>query len=143
MPIRKQDYPPDWRKISLAARARAKYQCEWCGARNRTWILRSASPTEYIQIRLNGQLMRKPFGDFSECFPQNLSADHYRSIGAVKIILTVAHLDRDRKNNNPDNLAALCQRCHLNHDRAAQHVPNRKYGRYHDREHQGKISFTE
>jgi 5-methylcytosine-specific restriction endonuclease McrA len=46
------------------------------------------------------------------------------------VILTVAHLDRDRANNSFFNLAALCQRCHLNHDRSA-HIRNRKYGRYH------------
>lgn len=59
----------------------------------------------------------------------------------TKIILTVAHLARDRTNNTPDNLAALCQRCHLNHDRHAQHIPHRRYGRYHDREQQTKFNF--
>lgn len=29
-----------------------------------------------------------------------------------KVVLTVAHLDHDIKNNKPYNLAALCQRCH-------------------------------
>lgn len=33
-----------------------------------------------------------------------------------KVILTVAHLDHDPGNNEPDNLRALCQRCHLTHD---------------------------
>lgn len=51
-------------------------------------------------------------------------------ITGSKVILTVAHLDRDRRNNRFNNLAALCQRCHLNHDRT-QHIRNRKYGRYH------------
>lgn len=46
----------------------------------------------------------------------------------TKVILTVAHLDRDRNNNRFWNLAALCQRCHLNHDRCI-HIYNRKYGR--------------
>ena len=45
-----------------------------------------------------------------------------------RVVLTVAHLDRDRTNNRFDNLAALCQRCHLNHDRC-EHIRNRKYGR--------------
>lgn len=45
-----------------------------------------------------------------------------------KVVLTVAHLDRDRTNNRFTNLAALCQRCHLNHDRQS-HIYNRKYGR--------------
>ena len=29
------------------------------------------------------------------------------------VILTVAHLDHDKPNNDPINLRALCQRCHL------------------------------
>ena len=36
----------------------------------------------------------------------------------VKIVLTVAHLDHDTTHNTDDNLACLCQRCHLNYDRA-------------------------
>lgn len=46
------------------------------------------------------------------------------------VILTVAHIDRNTDNNRFNNLAALCQKCHLNYDRP-QHVRNRKYGRYH------------
>lgn len=35
-----------------------------------------------------------------------------------KVVLTVAHvLDPSPENVAPENLAALCQRCHLNHDR--------------------------
>ena len=29
-----------------------------------------------------------------------------------KVVLTIAHLDQDKKNNKGYNLAALCQRCH-------------------------------
>lgn len=43
------------------------------------------------------------------------------------VVLTVAHLDHDPANNgesgNRPNLKALCQRCHLNHDRAT-HLRN-------------------
>jgi hypothetical protein len=55
-----------------------------------------------------------------------------------KVVLTVAHMDHDRNNNeyhpkdayDPDNnLRHLCQRCHLDWDRN-QHATNRKYGRY-------------
>lgn len=45
-----------------------------------------------------------------------------------RVVLTVAHIDHDKTNNRFNNLAALCQRCHLNHDRH-QHAFNRKYGR--------------
>lgn len=46
----------------------------------------------------------------------------------TKVVLTVAHLDRDRRNNRFRNLAALCQRCHLNYDRCQQ-VFSKRYGR--------------
>lgn len=39
---------------------------------------------------------------------------------ATRIVLTVAHLDHNPANNELDNLAALCQRCHLKYD-ARQH----------------------
>lgn|GEM_PF-7130269 len=58
----------------------------------------------------------------------------------TKIVLSVAHLDRDSKNNNRNNLAALCQKCHLNHD-ILQHVRNRLYGRHHAKEHQLKLQL--
>ena len=37
----------------------------------------------------------------------------------AKIVLTIAHLDHTPENNDPENLRALCQRCHNQHD--AQH----------------------
>lgn len=41
-----------------------------------------------------------------------------------RVVLTVAHLDHDTQHNNPENLRALCQRCHLRYDAAlhAQHA---------------------
>jgi len=33
-----------------------------------------------------------------------------------KVVLTIAHLDHDTKNNTWHNLRALCQRCHNTHD---------------------------
>lgn len=33
--------------------------------------------------------------------------------GPVPKVLTVHHINYDPQNNNPANLAALCQRCHL------------------------------
>ena len=35
----------------------------------------------------------------------------------ARIALAVAHLDQCPENNQFDNLAALCQKCHLDHDR--------------------------
>ena len=33
------------------------------------------------------------------------------------VVLTVAHLNHTPEDVRPENLAALCQRCHLNYDR--------------------------
>lgn len=57
-------------------------------------------------------------------------AENYKShpVTGSKVVLTVAHIDHDKTNNRFNNLAALCQRCHLRHD-IKQHVQNRKYGR--------------
>ncbi len=56
-----------------------------------------------------------------------------------KVILTTAHMDRDKNNNRFTNLKALCQRCHLNHDKH-QHADNRRYGR-NWKKNQGKLSL--
>jgi 5-methylcytosine-specific restriction endonuclease McrA len=61
-------------------------------------------------------------------------------ITGSKVILTVAHVDRDKNNNQFDNLAALCQRCHLRHD-AKQHADNRRYGRNWKGEQQLKMDL--
>jgi 5-methylcytosine-specific restriction endonuclease McrA len=42
-----------------------------------------------------------------------------------KVVLTVAHLDHCPEHNEPQNLAALCQRCHNGYDAAKRHS-NRK-----------------
>lgn len=36
------------------------------------------------------------------------------------VILTVAHLDHDPRNNAPENLRAWCQRCHNTYDAPAR-----------------------
>ena len=36
--------------------------------------------------------------------------------GNTKIVLTIAHLDHTPEHNDPANLRALCQRCHLAYD---------------------------
>lgn len=42
-----------------------------------------------------------------------------------KVILTVAHLNHTPEDCNPENLRALCQRCHLNYDKE-HHSEQRK-----------------
>lgn len=131
MPIRKQDYHPEWSKISKEVRESAGWQCEWCGAPNGKVIKRKDDEWEEIYA------VRAP--DQSEWEnTKGMPWPRLKFHGLTRIVLTVAHLDRNRNNNERDNLAALCQRCHLRHD-IHQHIRNRRYGRYHDRDHQGKL----
>lgn len=136
MPIRKQDYPSNWPDISLAVRTAADWRCEWCHARNLKIIQRNGphDPTGWSEVshieETDGRIVPT----------DSLTWKRLRFHGLTKIILTVAHLDRDSKNNDRRNLAALCQRCHLRHD-IYQHLANRKYGRDHKKEQQGRLEF--
>jgi len=89
MPIDKERYPENWPAISKRIRfERASNCCEWCGARN-GWP---------------------------------------HPVTGSKVILTVAHLGIPKPDGTPgskddkmdcreENLAALCQKCHLDYDR--------------------------
>lgn len=53
-----------------------------------------------------------------------------------ELLLTVAHLDQNPRNNHPSNLKALCSVCHLNHDR-----PFRKANRKRKLERLGQLAL--
>ncbi len=113
MPINPANYPPDWPSISRRIRhERAGNKCEWCdvvnhaiGARDRLDEWHDASSIECMSYSAGVHY-------FGESYPK-----------IIKIVLTVAHIDHDTTNNADDNLAALCQRCHLRHD-AKHHAKN-------------------
>jgi 5-methylcytosine-specific restriction endonuclease McrA len=54
-----------------------------------------------------------------------------------KVVLTIAHLDHNPKHNDPENLRALCQKCHNNHD-APFRLENRKRNKILDAEKAAK-----
>ena len=50
---------------------------------------------------------------------------HGEAVSATYTVrLACAHLDHDPTNNDPPNLRALCQRCHILHD-MAEHIRRR------------------
>ena len=111
MPFIKANYPADWKAISLRIRARDEHSCKWCGVPHNAVIRRledGESYTYYGQYTTNDEWQRR----WARATPK-----------LVRIVLTVAHIDHDSTNNADDNLAALCQRCHLRHD-ARQHTEN-------------------
>lgn len=120
MPIDYAEYHPKWSLISYLIRfVRARNRCEKCGVANHSTILKTdRSAPGPQQWGMFNDLLRR---DYSKAQARKL-------MGFTLIVLTVAHLDHNKKNNRFWNLAALCQRCHLKHD-IKQHAENRKYGR--------------
>lgn len=101
-PERARLYPPDWPEIRARILARAGNRCEWCGVGN-----------AWIGIR---------DGDaFRHLTPKEAEASKAEGARLTRIVLTIAHLDHDPRNNDPGNLCALCQACHLRHD-AKEHA---------------------
>lgn len=142
MPLNRKNYPADWEDISLRVREAAGWRCQWCGAGNLT-VIKRLGRYAYTQ----GQYRIDWAQYISVANPTDGSVEvtagmpwsRMKYHGLTKVILTVAHLDRNTDNNEPENLIALCQRCHLNHDRAAQHVPKRKFGSDYDGKQQLKL----
>lgn len=113
MPMNKSRYPADWKAISLRIREREGWCCKWCGAEN-----------------------GKPN-------PQTGS----------KVVLTVAHLGTPHADGTPgnkhdkmdvrdENLAALCQACHLRYD-IKEHMQNAARTRRAKRIAGGQAAFID
>jgi hypothetical protein len=110
MPIKPENkklYPKDWKQIRKRILERARNRCEFCLVAN------------YVKVNRN------------DCgIPADLGLLHnlkeyiaYKDHKAITIVLTIAHLDHDPTNNDPENLRALCQKCHLTYD-AKHHAHN-------------------
>lgn len=98
MPVDYSKYPADWKDISLSIRKRSGGQCECQGECG----LHKTNPGPRRCCERNGEPAKWAKG---------------------KIVLTVAHLNHDPMDCRPDNLKAMCQRCHLRYD-APHHAAN-------------------
>lgn len=111
MPCDPGNYPPNWRtEIRPAIMARARNKCERCCVEHCSIILAKSrhllvEPLPYKEARAR-----------VDCY-------HEPDERAIVVVLTIAHLDHDTRNNDEKNLAALCQKCHLLHDKH-QHAAN-------------------
>lgn len=111
MPCDYKQYHPEWKtKIRPDILERDNNCCKFCGVKNHSIIHRYG--------KKDFEWVYWPEGMESEAW----SLDGLKS---TKIILTIAHIDHDKKNNDYDNLAALCQRCHLVID-LKHHMANAK-----------------
>lgn len=107
MTFRAERYPKNWPEIRAAIRARAEERCECtgqCGGPHDGG--RCGAPNGELIVRYTSALSRwRRHEHTSTCLVEHC--------GAVRIVLTVAHIDHDEQNSDPANLLALCQRCHL------------------------------
>ena len=104
MPIKPENRkrsPKDWKAIRAAILERANHRCEQCGVKNHVWRNRETGQWTSNALRAETWMM---------------DGEH-----VSWIVLTIAHLDHTPENCDPDNLRALCQRCHLSYD-AQQHA---------------------
>lgn len=115
MPIRpenKDRYPANWAsEIRPAILKRAGDACERCKAKNGEVICREMSGATYMVD--DGYVFDSATGD---CLGRARVTD-YPAGRYITIVLTIAHLDHQPENCEPDNLRAWCQRCHLAYDK--------------------------
>jgi 5-methylcytosine-specific restriction endonuclease McrA len=112
-------YPQNWREIRDRIIDRADHRCECrgeCGDEHpQDFDQRCNAPDGEVVIRdpRVPAFWRRPCTESAA-----LAAGEWdRSWGKdVKIVLTVAHLDHDPSNSDPENLRAMCQRCHNLYD---------------------------
>ena len=115
MPIDYSKYPKNWLKeIRPAILERAGHKCEFCGVKNHTFGYRDEI----------GRFIELTIDQMESYYYNQIMAPAENRIKAFKIILTIAHLDQDIKNNNHSNLRALCQCCHLRWDRYFRKNPD-------------------
>ena len=146
MPIRPQFrylYPIDWPQLSKLIRfGRARGRCEGCGRPHmhkvrhlgdgrwwdedrQTW--RDGRGRLLPHLVMNDNVAEPPTLDlFLESRLEEpaggqrrplLTVDLLSKVRVTKVVLATAHLDHDTTNSAPRNLKALCQRCHMIHDR--------------------------
>jgi len=115
MPILPQNrarYPPDWPAISRGVRERAGHRCARCGLGNYSVVIRGHLGA--IE-RVVGDLLPGASFAAARALCERARAAGFR---AIVVVLTVAHLNHQPEDCRPENLQALCQRCHNRHDAA-------------------------
>ena len=126
MPIRPELMPlypggstrsPEWRELREEVLDRSGWRCDFCLVEHGMTI----------SMLGDGTFMTGTGGVYCDRTGGFLRLSHpsFEPGRPVLIVLAVCHKDHDPTNNNPDNLLALCQKCHLRHD-AKEHWRTRR-----------------
>jgi hypothetical protein len=112
-------YPIDWPELSRTIRfKRARGACECCGRPHGQWVFHLADgrwwdPESRAWRTGQGRTLKRT------------QMVNLQSVRRTRVFLACAHLNHDPAENSPNNLRALCQRCHLLHDRP-EHLRRRR-----------------
>lgn len=154
MPIRpenKHRYPHNWKQIRAAILERAGHRCEQCGLPNHAVGYR-AQDGSFVPLRGNapcdaagdgkswpsyGPISYADSHEFTEQYNNHAGNRDAAGRHWFVIVLTIAHLDHTPENNDPANLRAFCQRCHLAYD--AEHHTQTAYRTRRARESAGDL----
>ncbi len=122
MPIRPENrhhYGKAWKARRLEILARAENRCECTGECDSDHNGRCDAPNRVVVWRSSvaqHRWLRHECG--AACLVEFCTeATTGARIKPVKIILTIAHLNHEAGDDRPENLKAMCQRCHLRLDR--------------------------
>jgi hypothetical protein len=114
LPIRPQHkwlYPFDWRELSRVIRfGRAKSRCETCARPHGKMVHHLGDGRWWDE---ETKAWRDGRGRVTLA---NISVDD-PGVRITHVVLATCHLDHDPTNNRPRNLKAMCQRCHMLHDK--------------------------
>lgn len=81
--------------IPIAARKRREYPADWPELSRTIRFRRAGGLCEFCRMARHGEV---------------------HPLTGSLVILTVAHLDHDHRRGDPNDLAAMCQRCHNIYD---------------------------
>ena len=114
------NYPDNWlteirpRILKRSENEDNQECCEWCGAKNECWIW--YHPSADIEPAMMN-IWTQDWIRATDWYGGNQEGLHESPDDGYLVCLTIAHiLDPSPMNCEDDNLAALCNTCHLRHD---------------------------
>lgn len=134
MPCDYSIYPPNWfNEIRPRILKRANNCCEFCKVPNSVYVFRGKLDGQEVYQRSDGNIYAYPSGKYitTDVFAPvaPINDDPLRT--AIKIVLTIMHLDHDPENwqVKDERLKAGCQKCHLAYD-APEKARKRRVKKY-------------
>jgi hypothetical protein len=113
-------YGLQWRTITRPRiLARAGDKCEQCGKPNHAYIETRFAPRTSDGLMFWSKLTTR--GENTNWYDKNgkpvTAPQFFESAAVIRVIICLAHLNHTPGDDGDENLKALCQWCHLRHDK--------------------------